>query len=125
MQLSRLGLRDRWAIAGEGGAAHVARLLGGERAAAVHGLAVVPHHQIADRPFMRVDELALGGVLDQVAQEGARLGDPPADDGPGMRSQDSDLRPVTGWVRTSTWRTGLKRSRSSSLRSKKPICCRE
>ncbi len=32
-------------------------------------------------------------------------------------ARNSDLRPVTGWVRTMHWRTGLKRSRSSSVKS--------
>ena len=45
------------------------------------------HITRSPRPFVRIDELALRRVLDQVAQEGARLGDRPADDRAGMRSE--------------------------------------
>ena len=59
------------------GACRAAR--GRGRAGAVHGLAVVPHHEVADPPLVRVDELPLGGVLDEVTQEGARLRHRPAE----------------------------------------------
>ena len=62
----------------------------------MHGLAVVPHHQVADPPLVGVDELPLGRVLDQVAQEAARLGHRPADDRAGVRGQIERLAPGTG-----------------------------
>src|SRR5215469_2431201 len=56
--LSRL--LNRRGVTGEGGAADVADLVAVvEAAGAMHGLAVVPHHQIADAPLVRIDELAL------------------------------------------------------------------
>src|SRR6185295_9731115 len=78
---------DGISVADERGTAHVARLVGGERARAVHGLAVVPHDQITHTPAVRVHELPLGGVLDEVAQERAGLGDRPADDPAGVRRE--------------------------------------
>src|SRR5579872_4758909 len=39
-----------------------------ERGAAVHGEAIVPHHQIADLPLMRVDELFSGGAVVNIIQ---------------------------------------------------------
>src|SRR6266436_6969215 len=52
-------LRRGRALAGQRGAAHVALLVGGEGPAAMHGATVVPHHEVADAPLVRVDELAL------------------------------------------------------------------
>ena len=75
-------------VAGDRRAANVAGFLGRERAAAMHGLAVVPRHQVANRPSVRVNEVALGGVFDEVAQKGARLGHRPAKDGTGVRRQE-------------------------------------
>ena len=63
---------------------HIPHLLGVEGPGTMHGGAVVPHHQIPLLPFMCIDKRALGGVLDQVAQQGARLRDRPADDGARM-----------------------------------------
>src|SRR5712691_10031020 len=63
---------------------------------AVNGPAVVPHDEVADAPRVRVDEPRLSGVLDEVAQEGARLRDRPADDGPGVRGQVERLAPRGG-----------------------------
>src|ERR1700704_238107 len=81
-------LFDRRGVAGKGRAAHVADLIAVvEAAGTVHRLAVVPHHEIAGPPDMRIDEFALRRVLGQVAQEYARLGDRPALDGAGMRRQ--------------------------------------
>src|SRR5215470_11996886 len=49
------------------GAAHVAHVVRGrERRGAVHGAAVVPDHQVADLPFVAVDELRLRFELDQL-----------------------------------------------------------
>src|SRR5438094_670239 len=73
--------------ADERGAAHVARLVHGERPRPTHGAAVVPHHEVADAPAVRVDELPLCGVLDEVAQEGARLRHRPAQDAARVRRQ--------------------------------------
>ena len=61
--------RRNWhcrAVAGQGGAAHVARFCEVEWAGAMHGLPIVPDHQVADLPFMGIDELALRCVFDQV-----------------------------------------------------------
>ena len=35
----------------------------------MHGAAVVPHHEIVHPPAVRVDELALGGVIDQLLDQ--------------------------------------------------------
>src|SRR5215813_2076007 len=80
-------LRGGRAFAHQRGPAHVARLVGRERAGAVHGLAVVPHDEVADPPLVRIDELALGGVLGQVAQEQPRLRQRPAQDRARVRGQ--------------------------------------
>ena len=74
MLLRRL-LRDRRLGAGHRGAAHVARLRLVVAAHPVHGLAVVPHHEVMQRPFVDVDEFRLRGVLGEVAQQHAA---PPA-----------------------------------------------
>ena len=58
--------------------AAVLRVVEGPRA--VHRGAVVPDHEVADAPGMAVDELRLGRVLDQVAQEEPPLRDRPVDD---------------------------------------------
>src|SRR5436853_611730 len=55
---------------GDGGAAHVAFVaLVVEFQPAVHGAAVVPHHQVVDPPAMGVDELPLGRVVDQLLEQ--------------------------------------------------------
>ncbi len=46
----------------------------------MHGLAVVPLHQVELAPFVRVDELALGRMFGQVADQAHRLRPEPADD---------------------------------------------
>src|SRR5262245_15678813 len=51
-----------------------------EGARAMHGGPVVPDHEIADAPGVAIDELGLGGVLDQVPQQQPALGYRPADD---------------------------------------------
>src|ERR1700676_5191677 len=57
--LLRRLLRDGGFGAGDRGAAHVAGLRLVVAADPVHGLAVVPHHEIMQRPFVDVDEFAL------------------------------------------------------------------
>ena len=57
MLLRRLLLHRRLG-AGHRGAAHVAGLRLVVAADAVHGLAVVPHHEVMQRPFVDVDEFA-------------------------------------------------------------------
>src|SRR5437870_703496 len=81
------GLWRGRSVAYQGGAAHVAGLVGGERARPMHRLAVVPHDEVADAPGVGVDELPLGGVLDEVAQEEARLRHRPAHDRAGVRGE--------------------------------------
>src|SRR6267378_5337938 len=71
--LLRRLLRHGWRGAGDRRAAHVARLRLIVTPHPVHGLAVVPHHEIMQRPFVDVDEFALGGVLVEVAQQYPRL----------------------------------------------------
>ena len=58
--------------------AGVLRIL--ERRRAVHGAAVVPDDEITDTPVVAVDEVALLGVLDEIAQQQASLGHGPVDD---------------------------------------------
>src|ERR1700704_1132621 len=65
--------------------AHVAGLRLVVAADAVHGLAVVPHHEVMQRPFMDVDECRLCGVLGEIAQQAPRFGHAHAFDGAGMR----------------------------------------
>ena len=55
---------------------------------AMHGLAIVPDHQIPLPPLVRIDELPLRRVFDQIAQEGARLRHRPTHDGAAMRRQE-------------------------------------
>src|SRR5207245_6320042 len=74
-------------LAYERGAAHVARLVHGERPGAVHGTTVVPHHEVAHAPRVGVHELALRGVLREITQEGARLRHRPADDAARVRRE--------------------------------------
>ncbi|HEY4041271.1 MAG TPA: hypothetical protein VGM32_05415 [Rhodopila sp.] len=63
---------------------HVADFLWIEWAGAVHGGPIVPHDQIPLLPLMGVGELALRGVLDQVAEQGARIRHWPTDDRTGV-----------------------------------------
>jgi transposase len=84
-QLLRSLLRDRRLAAGDRGAAHVAGLRLVVAAHAVHGLAVVPHHEVVQRPFMDVDEFRLRGVLGEVAQQQPRFRHAHAPDRAGMR----------------------------------------
>src|SRR5580700_10833214 len=60
-------------VAGDGGAAHVANLALVEAAHPVHHLPVVPDDEIVLPPFVDIDELRLGRVFGQVAQQGARF----------------------------------------------------
>src|ERR1700730_6498529 len=88
MILRRL-LRYRGSVALGRGAAQVAHRVQVVVAAhAMHGRAIVPDHQIVLGPFVRVDELALGGVLREVADEAHGLGPWPPQDGADMRRQE-------------------------------------
>src|SRR5271169_3316076 len=62
-------LRDGGLGAGHRGAPHVARLRMVVAAYAMHGLAVVPHHEIMHGPFVDVDKFALCCMLGEVAQQ--------------------------------------------------------
>src|SRR6266853_755417 len=66
------------------GAAQIARLILVMRAAAVHRVAIIPDHEIADPPFMAVDELRLGREIAEVVQQEPALRHRPADDVRGM-----------------------------------------
>ena len=57
------------------------------RPAAMHRVAVVPDHQVADPPFVAVDELPLRRVLVQVGEQQPALRHRPADDVRGVRRQ--------------------------------------
>src|SRR5262245_34938703 len=59
-----------------------------EGARAMHRGPVVPDHQIADAPGLSIDELPLGGVLDEIAEQEPPLGQRPPDDAGGVRGQD-------------------------------------
>ena len=48
--------------------------------AAMHRATVVPDHQIADPPFMAVDEFRPGGVRIEIVEQQAAFGNGPADD---------------------------------------------
>ena len=63
----RLLLHRRLA-AGHGGAPHVAGLRLVVATDPVHGLAVVPHHEVMQRPLMDEDEFRSRGMLGEVAQ---------------------------------------------------------
>ena len=58
----------------DGGAAQFAAFAEVEAASAMQGGAVVPHDEIADLPFVHVDALALGGVLEQIGKQQPQLG---------------------------------------------------
>ena len=66
-------------------AAHVAGLRLVVAADAVHGLAVVPHHEVMQRPFVDIDELRLRRVLGEIAQQQPSLRYAHAADSAGMR----------------------------------------
>src|SRR5208282_3004607 len=84
-------LFDDRRVAGEGGAADVAHLVAVEAAGAVHRRAVVPYHEVPAPPGVRVDELALRGVLHQLMQKDPGFRDRPADDRPGMGGEEQRL----------------------------------
>src|ERR1700704_7217550 len=63
----REGLRPVAAL--DLGAMHDAARLAVERIAAVHGRAVVPHHEVAQLPDMLVDEVLLSGVRPQRVEQ--------------------------------------------------------
>jgi len=60
---------------------------------AVHGGAVVPHHEVADPPLVRVDELALGRGFGQVQQQRLGLGLGHAEDRARMRGEIDRFAP--------------------------------
>src|SRR5262245_54024241 len=62
-----------------------AELLVLEGARAMHRGPVVPDHQIADAPGVAIDELPLGGVLDEIAEQEPPFGQRPPDDAGGVR----------------------------------------
>ena len=62
----------------------IARLIRRVAPRAMHGHAVIPHHQIMRAPDMGMDKFALGCVLRQIAQHGAGFGHRPAMNLPGM-----------------------------------------
>src|SRR5215475_15801113 len=55
------------------GAMHDAPRLAVERIAPMHGRAVVPHHEVAQRPDMLVDELRLSDVGPQRIEHAVRF----------------------------------------------------
>src|SRR3954447_16557206 len=69
--LLRRLLRHRRRGTGDRGAAHVAGLRLVVAAHAMHGLAVVPHHEVMQLPFMDVNEFRLRGVFVEIAQQEA------------------------------------------------------
>src|SRR5215470_16832627 len=58
-----------------------------ERPPAVHGAAVVPHHEIVDTPAMAVDELALGRERGQLLEQRRARLVRHAEDAAGMRGE--------------------------------------
>src|SRR4029453_22409 len=83
----RLDLRGGGRGARDRGAPHVAGLALVVAPHAVHHLAVVPYDEISHAPLVDVDELRLGGVLVQVAQQDARLRHRHPDDATGVGRQ--------------------------------------
>ena len=63
---------------------------------AVHRAAVVPDHQIVQAPGVAIHELALRGVLGQIADQRHRLGARPAVDGADVRGQVDASAPGSG-----------------------------
>jgi hypothetical protein len=57
------GLLRRWALAGEGCPAHIARLVGREGTSPMHRTAIVPKDQITELPFVSIHELCLRSVF--------------------------------------------------------------
>src|SRR5437868_14115528 len=84
-------LLDGGSVAGEGRATHVAHLVAVEAARSMHRGAVVPDDEIVLLPGVRMDELALCGVLGQVTQEGPRLRNRPSLDRARMGRQEQRL----------------------------------
>ena len=65
-------------------------------AAAMHGLAVVPHDEVVELPFVDVDEARLGGVLGEIAQNDAGFGHRQAKNGAGVRREIERFPPRDG-----------------------------
>ena len=57
----------------------------------MHGLAVVPHHQIEWPPLMAVDEFPLGGDLGQFLEQYYRQWPRPSDNGARMCRQEQSV----------------------------------
>ena len=55
-----------------------------ELGAPVHGAAIVPNSQVVDAPTMRVDELPLRGIGDELVNQGASVRLRHAEDAPSM-----------------------------------------
>ena len=85
-----------WAWSGKRSAAHVTRLARWKATHSMHGLAVIPHHQIAEAPFMGMNKPALRRVLGQLANEVPGLGHLPADDSADMGREIDRLPPREG-----------------------------
>src|SRR4029077_6527834 len=66
-----------------------------ERSPAMHRGTVVPDHQIAHSPLVAIDELRLGCMLDQIAQQQPSLGHRPVDDARRMRGEVKRLASST------------------------------
>src|SRR5438132_8674361 len=100
-------LEGRRSVALERGAAHVAhlaRLL--VTPGPMHGLAVVPHHEIMLPPGVGVDELSLVACSARSRTKAIASGTGQPTMPPMWEDRNSDLRPVVGLVRTRRWRTG-------------------
>ncbi len=120
------GLFERRGDVARRHAAQVAHLGRVERPRAMHGAAIVPDHQVALVPAVRVHELRLRRVLDQV-QDAAGGRRPPACRGCARRgrrdrascdaSRDACARRCCG--------TGGRRGSSSSVYCTTPSCSRE
>ena len=74
----------------------IARLIGRVAPRAMHGDAVIPHHQIMRAPDMGMDEFALGTVFGQITQHGAGFGHRHAMNLPGMGRKKQRKPPGLG-----------------------------
>ena len=59
----------------------------------MHRAAIIPDHQVADPPFMAVDEFGPGRVQREVVEQNAAVGHRPPDDVRGVRRQVERLAP--------------------------------
>jgi hypothetical protein len=96
----RRGLRDgehRLGCVIDRGATQLAPLAQVETAPAVDGGSIVPHDEITNLPFVHIDALALGGVLEQIGKKQPRLRRAQTDDLPSVHADEEDLAART-WV---------------------------